>query len=116
MSSSRRRKGLAAVNNFDLMYGSSSSDDEDLNPYRHRRSEHERGILVSFYAKLEQKQISYISFECMLHFQMYEDLIYPTAEENEQPPSMVIQQDAEKQGTEPQVNLSQMSNTFTFNE
>ena len=47
---------------------------------------------------------------------MYEDLIYPTAEENEQPPSMVIQQDAEKQDTEPHVNLSQMSSTFTFNE
>ena len=108
---------MAAVNNFDLMYGLSSSDDEDLNPYRHRRSVlHERGILVSFYAKLEQKQISYISFKCMLHFQMYEDLIHPTAEENEQPPSMVIQQDAEKQDTEPQVNLSQMSSTFTFNE
>lgn len=62
----------------------------------------------------------------MLHFQMYEDLINPTAEENEQPPSMVIQQDTEQQDTEPQVKLQciihtyihtcPMSHTSTFNK
>ena len=49
----------------------------------------------------------------MLHFQMYEDLIYPTAEENEQPPSMVIQQDTdEQQDTEPQVKLQCIIHTY----